>query len=151
MHYFMHFILEITPMSRKSGIWLRKQNKTWYVNHRGKQINLGKDKSEAEKLFHKLMAEEQAELVSTDRISAVLLMDKFLLWCSDNRAPRTFDWYKDHLEKLLDHLPNQNIEASQLKPFHVYGAVKKTWSASYKRGFMVACLRWCWFRGPRGA
>ena len=48
-------------MGRKSGIWLRKQNKTWYVNHRGRQVILGKDKAAAEKKqFCRLMAEEEA-------------------------------------------------------------------------------------------
>ena len=60
-------------MGRKSGIWLRKQNKTWY----GKQINLGKNKAAAEKMFHQLMARD--ELPISDSIPAAELMDRFLL------------------------------------------------------------------------
>jgi hypothetical protein len=94
-------------MGRKSGIWLRKQNKTWYVNHRGRQINLGKNKAAAEKQFHRLMAEE--EVRETRSITAAELFDKFLLWCRDNRAERTFEWYRDHLQNLLDHLPDKTL------------------------------------------
>ena len=121
-------------MGRKSGIWLRKQNKTWYVNHRGRQINLGKDKAAAEKQFYRLMAEEEA--IEARSITAAELFDKFLLWCRDNRAIRTFEWYRDHLQMLLDHLPDQNIAATDLKPYHVYEVCKPAWSPSYKRGFI---------------
>lgn len=126
-------------MGRKSGIWLRKQNKTWYVNHGGRQINLGKDKAAAEKKFHRLMAEDEQR--DSRSIAAADLLDKFLVWSKDNRAMRTFEWYRDHLQKLLDHLPDQNIAAMDLKPYHVYGACKASWSPSYKRGFMISCQR----------
>ena len=126
-------------MGRKSGIWLRKQNKTWYVNHRGRQVNLGKDKAAAEKQFYRLMAEEEER--ETKSLTAAELFDKFLLWCRDNRAIRTFEWYRDHLQTLLDHLPDQNVAAKDLKPYHVYEACKASWSASYKRGFMISCQR----------
>ena len=71
-------------MVRKSGIWLRKQNKTWHVSHRGKQVNLGKDIAAAEKKYHKLMAEDSVELVSADENHRSSALDKFLLCCSDN-------------------------------------------------------------------
>ena len=128
-------------MGRKSGIWLRKQNKTWYVNHNGRQVNLGKDKAFAEKAYHKLMAADALIGKPVGAITAAELMDKFLLWCKDNRAERTFDWYKQHLQVFLDRLKNQNIEAAGIKPFHVYEAVTKSWSDTFKRGFMLACQR----------
>ncbi len=127
-------------MARPNKIWYRKDRKTYYVTIDGKLYNLGKDKQAAEKTFHKLMAEEQ-QAASVEGVSAAVLMDKFLLWCRDNRAPRTFEWYTDHLQRLLDSLSDQNIAAADFKPFHVYEAVRKRWSASYKRGFMVACQR----------
>ena len=46
-------------MARKPKPWYRKQTKTWFVTLNGKQINLGEDKKEAEKLFHKLLSEDQ--------------------------------------------------------------------------------------------
>lgn len=125
-------------MGRKAGIWFRKQNKTWCVNFGGKQINLGKDKAAAEKKFYKMKA---ADAPQTDSISTALLLDKFLLWCKDNRSEGTFSWYTKHLQRFLDHLPDQNIEALETKPFHVYGAVKKSWSDTYKRGFMIGIQR----------
>jgi len=126
-------------MARPNKIWYRKDRKNYYVTIDGRLYNLGKDKKLAEKKFHKLMAEEAPQ--RCDLISAVEVMDKFLVWCRDQRAQRTFDWYEAHLQVFLDSLADQNIEAINIKPYHVYEAVKKTWSSSYARGFMVAVQR----------
>ncbi|HMP05966.1 MAG TPA: hypothetical protein PJ982_06420, partial [Lacipirellulaceae bacterium] len=34
--------------------WYRKQNKTWYVEIGGKQVNLGRDKREAHEKFRRM-------------------------------------------------------------------------------------------------
>lgn len=128
-------------MGRKSSIWFRKQNATYYVNLDGKQINLGKDKAAAEKAFHKLKA---ADTPPTVGITAALLMDKFLAWTKEHKAASTFAWYTKHLQRFLDKLPQQTILASAVKPFHVYDAFGD-WSSSYKRGLCIAvqrCFRW---------
>ena len=128
-------------MPRPNKMWYRKERDSWFVTIAGKRHNLGRDKDAATKRFHQLMAGNSPAEANSTSIMAIELMDKYLLWCKDNREPGTFDWYTKHLQAFLDSLPNQSIEAMQLKPYHVYDATKKTWSASYKRGFMVAVQR----------
>lgn len=126
-------------MARPNKIWYRKDRKTYYVTLDGKLYNLGKDKDAAQKVFHKLMA---AEVKPTSKLTVAELLDRFLTWTSENRAPRTFDWYKDHLQHFLDSLKNQNMPAEQVKPHHVNDWVSgKDWSVSYRRGAMTAVQR----------
>lgn len=44
--------------------WFRKQNKTWYVEIGGKQVNLGTDKRLATEKFRKLMADYKPGVVT---------------------------------------------------------------------------------------
>ena len=70
-------------MPRKPKPWLRKQTKCWYVTIGGRQHNLDSDKKEAEKLFHKLMAEDR---IVIRRDSVVVIIDAFLEWLTTHRA-----------------------------------------------------------------
>lgn len=126
-------------MARPNKIWYRKDRKTYYVTIDGNLHNLGKDKHIAQKAFHDLMA---SEVKPMSRITVAELLDRFLTWTSENRAPRTLDWYKAHLQHFLDSLKNQNMLAENVKPFHVNEWVSgKDWSVSYRRGAMVAVQR----------
>lgn len=138
-------------MGRKASIWFRKQTGCFYVNHNAKQYNLGKDKYIAEREFHRIKAEIQPESPRNDHVTAVEVMDRYLVWTKENRAPRTFEWYERHLQAFVDGLPNQSIAADQLKPLHVNEWLSgKPWAVSTKRGAMVAiqrCFKWAVTQG----
>jgi integrase len=70
------------------------------------------------------------------------LLDKFLDWTQKNKATRTFEWYRDHLQGFLNHLAKP-IAASELRPFHVIEWIDKhpNWSPAYRRGAIVAVQR----------
>lgn len=124
-------------MGRKSTPWLRKQTKCWYVSIDGKQVNLGKDKAEAFKAFHRLMASEKP----SSGCLAVELLDRFLVWCKGNREAGTFAWYNKHLQAFANSIPLR-LQSSEIRPHHVTAWIaKKKWSASYQRGAMVAVQR----------
>lgn len=127
-------------MARKPEMWYRKERKAWFVTINGKRHNLGGDKKKAEKQFHKLLGEDAPKLVLKSDAAAAIL-DKFLLWVEANRAPRTYDWYQDHIQSFLDSLTDQTIAAEALKPHHVSEWVKPSWSKSYTRGAMIAIQR----------
>ncbi len=65
----------------------------WYVQIDGKQHNLGPDKDEAFRRYHQLM-QAPAPVAST-LVAGVI--DGFLEWTKQHRAPRTFEWYLDFL------------------------------------------------------
>jgi len=73
-------------MARPSKLWFRKDRNAWFATIDGVRHNLGKDKTAAEKQFHKLKASDQPILAST---LAIEVFDKFLDWTQMNKAPRT--------------------------------------------------------------
>lgn len=95
--------------------FFKKTHQSWYVELNGKQVNLGKDKDEAFKEYHRLMA---ADTPVTSRTPVVNLLDQFLAWTKDNREKRTFDWYADHLQKFATHI-GARLTVPDLKPIHV--------------------------------
>jgi hypothetical protein len=46
--------------------WFRKSNKTWYVQIRGRQVNLGKNKTEAHAKYRKLMSQSGSDMPVND-------------------------------------------------------------------------------------
>lgn len=131
-------------MARPNKIWYWKEKKSYFVTIDGKRHNLGKDEDKAKKEFHRLMSLPEAKAPSKvvgGYVTAVELLEKFLLWTEKNRSPATDKWYNKHLQAFLDSLPNQFILASDVRPHHVTDWVKSTWSNSYKRGAMVAVSR----------
>ena len=84
----------------------------WYVQLDCKQIRLtsGPKNADTQRValerYHVLMARRPAPMpkLSDDGLSVAELFGKFLAWCKFHRSPRTYEWYHDHLQRLLDHL-----------------------------------------------
>src|SRR5262245_39901723 len=95
----------------------------WYVQIAKKQIPLGSDpKPKRDKAgkpippkdvvdrYHGLMANRDDEatrraspaLAKNPAVAAVL--DEFLEWASRHKAPRTYAWYRDYIQRFLDAL-----------------------------------------------
>jgi hypothetical protein len=55
-------IARISDLARRPKPWFRKFGKTWLVTINGEPVNLGKDKEQAMKDFHELMARTQKQL-----------------------------------------------------------------------------------------
>jgi integrase len=119
--------------------FFRADRSLWYVQTEGKQHNLGRDRDEAFRRYHQLM---QAPKPVESKL-AVGVIDGFLDWTKDHRAPRTFDWYEDHLQSFVDSLPDKRIKTNELRPFHVHQWIDAhpTWGPSYRRGAIVAVQR----------
>jgi integrase len=142
----------------------RKGRGTWSVQIQGKQINLGKDKEEAFKIYHRLMSEQGGTggeptspslgglPVAGAHPLVASLLDQYLDWLSHRvkdgtRAPRTFEWSRDHLQSFLASLTDpETLTVDQLAPFHIHHWVdsKPGWKTG-KRGAMGAiqtALNW---------
>jgi integrase len=133
------------PVARRPKPWFWENRNAYFVTVRGKRHNLGPDKAEAERQFHALMAEEPkrpSPRIATG-LTAAELFDKYLDWCAQHRKPRTYDWYKDHLQDFLAALPAPRMSAAELRPFHVVEWSDKhtTWGDCQRRGAIIAVQR----------
>ncbi|HBE68162.1 MAG TPA: hypothetical protein DDW52_08435 [Planctomycetaceae bacterium] len=75
-------------MPRPRKPWYRKSKKRWFVEVNGKQVNLGPEREEAFRQFHKLMSEPMQEVntPATSQISLPEIADSFLGWVQRHRA-----------------------------------------------------------------
>ena len=121
----------------------------WYVQISGKQINLGKDKDEAFRLYHELMANPEPKLQTNLNPSVTELIDLYLDWVQKHRAPDTYEWYQYRLQRFVDRYPD--IKVNSLKPFHVEQWVDQykfaeTTRRNYFRSIKT-CLTWALKQG----
>lgn len=91
----------------------RPSRGVWYVQIAGQQLNLGADKGAAFCEYDALMAQPTkvtnaapptratTQAKETDKL-VVTVIDAFLDWCQKNRAPRTYDWYKDRAQSFTN-------------------------------------------------
>ena len=127
-------------MAKHPKPWLRK-GRGWYVQRNGVQVFLGREKSQAFKQYHALM-DRAAGRVKTGFVS--VLVDSFLEWVQENRAPDTYRWYKDRLQLFCGLYPD--LKVSGLKPLHVQKWIDGMKVANgTKRNFarsIMRCMKW---------
>lgn len=140
-------------MSRRNGPepFFREDRGLWYVQLRGKQHNLGRDRDEAFRRWHTLMSAPEP-LAESDlgEVLLVSVVDEFLAWTKQRRAERTYTWYRKYMEMFVASLPDpENFPVSQLKPFHVERWIsapgKEGWGPNYRHGAIRTvqrCFRW---------
>jgi integrase len=137
--------IEDEDMARRPAKpWFRKDSQAWFICINGKQMNLGKEKEEAHRRFHEIMATNappKKEELSVHL--AVELIELFLQWTEAHRAPKTLKGYKDFLTSFVASLPDKNIPTDKLKPIHVHNWVDAhpTWGDTSKRDAIVAVKR----------
>jgi integrase len=97
--------------------------------------------------YHELMAARKAEpdgQVQADLVLAVI--EQFLEWVERRKAPRTYEWYRRHLEAFAKAIP-RTLPVAKLKPNHVTQIIDAhdEWSPSTKHGFarcVQRAFRW---------
>lgn len=126
--------------------FFRPKKRRWYLQLDGKHVNLGPDKDEAFRLYHEVMArrgQPAPESVAPPADDSLVcgVIDAFLDWCQKNKAPRTYEWYRDYLASFDASLP-PDMAVADLKPFHVQQWVdsKPEWKTG-KRGAIIAVQR----------
>jgi integrase len=150
-------------MARTPKPWFREDRQSWFVTIDGKRQNLGPDKTKAHQKFHELMSKPVQKRVVLPA-SVAVLVDQFLEWVQQHRAPDTYVWYQTRLQLFVRKWPDLLI--TELRPFHV-----QQWIDGYKvasgtkRNFarsIMRCMTWCeeqglidrspirFFKKPRG-
>ncbi|HEX3149193.1 MAG TPA: site-specific integrase [Gemmataceae bacterium] len=130
-----------------------KSRSVWKVQIGGKQYNLGPDKEEAFRRYHEVMATppQQSPTLSSRSISVVNVLDTFLGWCQEHRAPETYEWYRWRLELFARHV-GAELPAFGLKHFHIdqWLAANPDWKSGTKHGMARAvqrAFRWALTKG----
>ena len=135
-------------MPKSPKPWCRK-GRGWFVTIRGKQVNLGRDRKAAFQEFYRLMR-EPAERQRVQDMSLAAIVDEFLEFISKNRAPDTYRWYRDLLQKFVS--LHKELRADDLRPFHVqrwvdgYSHLSKTSRRNHMRA-VKCCLKWALAQG----
>jgi integrase len=125
---------------RRAQPYFKKSHDAWYVNFHGKPHRLAADEEAAWTEYHRLMAGDEPVTPNTT-VAAVL--EQFLAWTKSNRAPRTLEWYTDHLASFAKHL-GARLKLRDLKPYHATRWIEKRYAtsgAAHRRGAAVAVSR----------
>lgn len=130
--------------------FFRESRQLWYVQLDGRQINLGRDKNLAFARYHELMAERAKKKPAPHGIKTVnVALERFMDHVSDNRAPRTYEFYKRVLKSFRLSLPceGEQLSISGLLPAHVTDWIAKHpgWAPTTRHGAIHAlkkAIRW---------
>ncbi len=122
--------------------FFKKARGVWYVEINRKQVNLGPDKDDAFRQYHQLMVQPRAQTASPESLAAII--DAFLEWNQNNRAPDTYEWYRQRLQRFVTKYPDMRVSA--LRPYHVEQWVDEydiavTTRRNYFRS-IKRCLTW---------
>lgn len=128
-------------MPRDPMPWYRADRDAWFVTIHGRRFNLGRDRADALKLFHELMANGGDDR-RVHSISLFSLFEQFLEWTQAQRAPATYEWYVDHLQLFVRHIKTDR-PAKNLRPMDVIQWVAKHrgWSSTHQRNCIQAIKR----------
>jgi len=124
--------------------YFRKQTKSWYFSTGGKQYPLGKDREEAFRKFHEMMAEK--EVLPTSVATLYELSQVYLDWCQTNRSKSTYDRYLHYLKSFIAHV-GRSLKVATLKPHHLtkWAQSPGTWNSTSQNdamGIVQRMLNW---------
>ena len=85
-------------MARPAKPWYWKARKIWCVYHNGEKIPLGPHRDEALRQYHEIMAKPAEERQSVQWGAVAAILDDFLTWIQENRAPKTYSRYRDFIQ-----------------------------------------------------
>ena len=135
------------PRGRKPKVWWWQERQCYYATVASQRHRLGPDKREAERQLHELLAQKPA----VQQNSTLEMCDRFLSFCHDSRAPRTYQWYRDYVQSFVDYLRSAGLRPALNGPETVSAKDVRRWLARHgaaKRQRIIAIKR-CWNWGYR--
>jgi integrase len=137
------------PRKHPQPFW-RESRRCFFVQLGKKQVRLSPDRDEAFRLYHELMSRPAGQ-AANDNIPAearatphlvVEILDEFLEWAAKHKAPRTYAWYKENIQRFIERIP-PGLTVAELKPFHVTRVMNEFahWANNTKNDFIGAVKR----------
>jgi hypothetical protein len=116
------------PRRHPQPFW-RQFTRCWYVQIGKRQIRLAPDRDEAFRIYYGLMSRGPGDLPPAPAVSCaptptlvVELLDSFLDWCGRNKGARTYEHYRENIQRFATRIPPA-LTVAELKPFHVTRAM----------------------------
>jgi integrase len=133
------------PRKQNREPFWRSERHCWFVYVAARQVRLSPDKDEAWRLWHEIMAkppEPDRPIAPGPDIHVIEILDAFLDWCQRNKAPRTYDWYRDFFRHFVSTLPSA-LKVTDLKAYHLTQAMdaRQDWSNNTRNNFVTAVKR----------
>lgn len=101
---------------RQPKPFFRNFTQSWYVEIRGKQINLGRDKELAWAKYRQLVA--SPDELDSHTTTVVALFERYLEWVATNRSPATYKAASRYLSSFAKTTPRSLVIAG-LEPRHI--------------------------------
>jgi integrase len=121
-------------MPRQSKPFFREQTQSWYCSVKGKQIPLGKIKTEAFDKFYELMGRKDD--LRSDSTSVYQLTQSYLDWCQKNKKPSTYTKHLHYLKSFIEST-GKKLRVGQVRKLHLTKWLdSKTWTSTTKNDAM---------------
>ena len=129
-------------MPRDPKPWFRKDRDAWFVTINGRRYNLGPERNAAFDRFYDMMLHGGEVQPAAEAISVFTLFDQFLEWTLAQRAPRTYEWYREFLRAFAKDL-KEDRPAARIKPVDIVRWIARNprWSPSHQRSCIRAVQR----------
>ena len=101
---------------RRPQPFFRSQTQSWYVQIDGRQINLGRDRDAAWEKYDDVMASHRRDV--NPGMTVAELLDDYLEYVHQNRAQRTYLWYRNYLRKFVAYI-GKRLKVTELRPYHI--------------------------------
>ena len=147
-------VLGGSAMPRFPRPFFKRSHNAWYVQVDGRQVRLSEDEDEAHHAYHELMADRRKAPPPRSTAASpplVEVIDRFLDFCQEHRAPATYEWYREKLQQFASEVAGP-LTVDQLKPFHLDDWLAKhpRWSSGTKHNgarVVMRALSWAKKRG----
>ena len=141
----LHGICTLTPGALKakpSGLWLRKQTGFWYTTLNGVQHKLSKDKGEARRLLHKLMAKD-APPPGRSGITGRKLCDTYLDRIREDKEARSHEVQLLHFKAFCADLGHRDPAGLRVHDIETWLDGRDTWAKSTRALFITIVKAVC--------
>lgn len=134
--------------NREPKPFFRKAKNAWYLQLGKRQVSLGRDKKEAWKRYHQIMAESQ---LIRETATIETLFERFLDWVQENRKPTTYEKVRRHLSRFAAFIGKQTkVAAVSGADLSEWVEGEKTWNSTTRNEAITSVVRcWNWAVGKR--
>ena len=128
-------------MGRKAEPWYWEARKGWYIYIGKVKTPLGKDRDEAYRRWHEIMAVPEEKRNPVDSGSVAAILDDFLTWTEENRAKKTYDRYRDFCQAFCEEYGRMRVVDLNTSHVTTWLNKHKTWNSTTKRNAITAVQR----------